>query len=74
MFSPYIPAVSHSLVSEHKLNTGHLCSIKDVNILDLEENWHRINMKEAIIIHREAGFKQRHWSRTPTSHAPACVT
>ena len=41
-----------SLVSEHKLNTGHQCVIRDVTILDLEENWHRGKIKEAINIHR----------------------
>ena len=30
-----------STVSEHKLNTGHQCSMRDVQILDLEENWYR---------------------------------
>ena len=42
-----------SAVSEHKLNTGHQCSMKDVKILDNEENWHRRKIKEAINIHRE---------------------
>ena len=42
-----------SAISEHKLNTGHQCSMKDVNILDHEENWHRRKIKEAINIHRE---------------------
>ena len=39
-----------SAISEHKLNTGHQCSMKDVKILD-HENWRKI--KEAINIHRE---------------------
>ena len=38
---------------EHKLNTGHQCSMKDIKILDHEENWHRRKIKEAINIHRE---------------------
>ena len=42
-----------SAISEHKLNTGHQCSMKDVNILDHEENWHRRKIKEAINIHRK---------------------
>ena len=40
-----------SAISEHKLNTGHQCSMKEV--LDHEENWHRRNIKEAINIHRK---------------------
>ena len=42
-----------SAISEHKLNTGHQCSMKDVKILDDEENWHRRKIKEAINIYRE---------------------
>ena len=42
-----------SAISEHKLNTGHQCSMKDVNILDHEENWHRRKIKEVINIHRK---------------------
>ena len=42
-----------SAISEHKLNTGHQCSMNDVNILDHEENWHRRKIKEAINIHRK---------------------
>ena len=42
-----------SAISEHKLNTGHQCSVKAVNILDHEENWHRRKIKEAINIHRK---------------------
>ena len=37
----------------HTLNTGHQCSMKDVNILDHEKNWHRRKIKEANNIHRE---------------------
>ena len=37
----------------HTLNTGQQCSLKDVNILDHENNWHRRKIKEAINIHRE---------------------
>ena len=33
---------SLSAVREHKLNTGHQSSIRDVQILELEENWHSI--------------------------------
>ncbi|KAI0233812.1 Elongation factor 1-gamma [Lamellibrachia satsuma] len=47
----WIPAAE--AISEHKLNTGHQCSMKDVNILDHEENWHRRKIKEAINIHRK---------------------
>ena len=42
-----------SVISEHKLNTGHQFSMKDVKILVHEENWHRRKIKEAINIHRE---------------------
>ena len=42
-----------SAVREHKLNTGHQCAMRDVNIVDLEENWHRREIKEAINIYRE---------------------
>ena len=42
-----------SAISEHKLNTGHQCSMKDVKILDHEENWQRRKIEEAINIHRE---------------------
>ena len=41
-----------SSVSEHKLNTGHQSSMRNLKILDLEENWHRRKTKEAINIHR----------------------
>ena len=40
-------------ISEHKLSTGHQCSMKDIKILDHEENWLRRKIKEAINIHRE---------------------
>ena len=42
-----------SAIGEHKLNTGHQCSINDVKILDHEENWQRMKIKEAINIHKE---------------------
>ena len=42
-----------SAIIEHKLNTGHQCSMKNVKILDHEENWHRKKIKEAINVHRE---------------------
>ena len=42
-----------SAISEHKLNTGHQCSKKDVKLLECEENWHRRKIKAAINIHRE---------------------
>ena len=41
-----------SAISEHKLNTGHQCSMNYIKILD-HENWHRKKIKEAINIHRE---------------------
>ena len=41
-----------SAISEHKLNTGHQCAMKDVKILDHEENWHKRKIKEVINIHR----------------------
>ena len=39
-----------------------------------EENWHRRKTKEDTNIQRETVSKQRHWTRIPTGHAPACVT
>ena len=42
-----------SAISEHKLNTGHQCSMKDIKILDNEENWHSRKIKEATNIYRE---------------------
>ena len=48
-----------SAISKHKLNTGHQCSMKDVKILDHEENWHRREIKEAINIHREKPTQNR---------------
>ena len=42
-----------SAISEHKLSTGHQCSMKDVHILDHGKNWHRRKIKEAINIHRK---------------------
>ena len=41
-----------SAVSEHKLNTGHQCSMTDVTFLDREENGHRRKIKETINIYR----------------------
>ena len=65
-------------VSEDKLNTDHQCSMRDVKILDREENWHRGKSKRPLIYLGEAGFKQRHWSGTPmlqlVSHGVSHVT
>ena len=52
-----------SAISEHKLNTGHQCSMKDVKILDHEENWHRRQIKEAINIHREKPTHNRYFGQ-----------
>ena len=41
-----------SSVGDQRLNTGHQCSMRDVQILDLEETWYRRRTKEAINIHR----------------------
>ena len=48
-----------SAISEHKLNTGHQCSMKDIKILHHEENWHRRKIKEVINIHREKPMLNR---------------
>ena len=37
----------------------HQCSMWDERILVLEENWHRIKIKEAINIHREESSLDR---------------
>lgn len=39
-------------ISEHKLNTSHQYSMKDVKIPKYEENWYRRKIREAINIHR----------------------
>ena len=44
-----------SAISKHKLNSGHQCSmtLRDVKIVDLEENWHGKKSKRPLInIHR----------------------
>ena len=63
-----------SAISEHKLNTGHQCSIRDINILYREENWHSRKIKRPSIYRGEAVFNHRHWPGTPAGHAAACVT
>ena len=63
-----------STISKHKLNTGHQCSLRDVQMLNLEENWHRRKIKETINIYGEAITKQRHCPETLAGQAPASVT
>ena len=51
--------MSPTPIIEHKMNSGHWCLTRDVQILDLEENWHRRKIKEAINIHREESSLNR---------------
>ena len=47
----HLPCRHHlSAVSEHKLNTGHQCSMKELQILDFEERCHRRKIKETVRI------------------------
>ena len=64
-----------SAISEHNLNTSYQSSMKDVPILQFEENCHRRAFKQVINIHSElAVTNQRHWQRTSAGHASVCVT
>ena len=64
-----------SAISEHNLNRGYQSSMKDLPVLQFEENWHRRAFKQVINIHSElAVTNQIHWQRIPAGHASTCVT
>ena len=50
---------------------GYWCSTRDVNILDLKENWHTRKVIQAIIL---TSTKLRRWPCTRRHYAPPCVT